>query len=134
MAAEVRRPRKIEQPDIGCTQFEVVNNDEYCGKIFIQRGGTKTPAHSHLRKHETFLVWSGRLRMMVDGEELMMEPGEVISVDRGTVHEFEALDTDVVLFEFSTSSTPKDSHFSDEADWGKVNRRLPETEDYPWPF
>lgn len=134
MKSKVTRPKKIEQPGIGCTQFEVVNNEEYCGKVFIQRKGTKTPAHSHKEKHETFLVWSGNLKMVLDGEELLLEPGSVLSVERGSVHEFSAEDSDVVLFEFSTTSSPQDSYFVDPVDWERVNDRSPETRDYEWPF
>ena len=134
MKSKLTKPAKIEQPGIGCTQFEVVNNDEYCGKIFVQKVGTSTPAHSHRKKHETFLVWSGTLKMILDGEELMMEPGSVLSVDRGSVHEFHAEETDVVLFEFSTKSSPRDSYFEEKGDWERVNERSPATREYEWPF
>ena len=134
MKAKLTRPIKIEQPGIGCTQFEVVNNEEYCGKIFIQKKGTKTPAHSHRNKHETFLVWQGTLKMILDGEEMMMESGSVLSVERGSVHEFHAVDSDVVMFEFSTSSSPQDSYFEEKSDWERVNERSPKTREYEWPF
>ena len=130
----VTRPLKIEHREIGCTQFEVVNNSEYCGKIFIQRQGTTTPAHSHNNKHETFLIWSGRVRMVIDGQPIDMKPGDVLSVERGTVHEFTALESDAVLFEFSTPSLPKDSYFSRDDDWERVNRRSGVTREYEWPF
>jgi quercetin dioxygenase-like cupin family protein len=131
---EAHRPKKIEHLEIGCTQFEIVNNSEYCGKILVHRAGTATPAHSHKRKHETFLIWSGTVEMTVNGKTRIMKPGDVLSVDRGTVHAFAAVGGDAVLLEFSTSSSPKDSYFVEEGMWEKVNRRSPETTDYDWPF
>ncbi len=134
MSVEIRKPVKIEHPEIGSIQFEIVNNEEYCGKVFIQKDGTTTPAHSHKSKHETFLVWSGTLAMIVDGEEYAMSPGDVISIDRGVEHEFTAIAGDAVFFEFSTSSSPNDSYFTADGDWQKVNRRIVEPDSYEWPF
>ena len=128
------KPVKIEHFDIGCTQFEVVNNREYCGKIFIQREGTTTPAHSHKKKHETFLIWSGTVHMLVEDTIVVMKPGDVLSIDRGTVHAFTAAGDDAVLFEFSTASSPKDSYFAESGMWGRVNHRSPGTTVYDWPF
>lgn len=131
---ELRRPIKIAQKDIGCLQYEVVNNSEYCGKILVHEKDSMTPAHSHKEKHETFLLWSGKLKMLVDGETYWMQPGDVISIDRGTVHEFSAVEGAATILEFSTPSSPKDSYFVEEGMWEKVNNRQPEMTDYPWPF
>jgi quercetin dioxygenase-like cupin family protein len=129
-----RRPLRSEHPEVGFTQYEVVNTSEYCGKIIVQKKNTTTPPHSHKKKHETFLVWSGRFRMIVGGREILMRPGDVLSIDRGTVHEFTALEEDGVLLEFSTPSSPRDSYFTDKMMWGRVNHRDNQSADYPWPF
>jgi quercetin dioxygenase-like cupin family protein len=115
-------------------QYEVVNTPEYCGKIIVQKRGTKTPAHRHKLKHETFLVWAGTVQMTVDGSAFRLEAGDVLSIERGAVHEFSALHSDCVLLEFSTSSSPRDSYFTEPGMWERVNRRENETTRYPWPF
>jgi N-acetylneuraminate synthase len=115
-------------------QYEIINTPEYCGKIIVQKRGTKTPAHKHKRKHETFLVWSGSVRMTVDGSLYQLDPGNVISIERGSLHKFAAPDTDSVLLEISTCSSPRDSYFAEKGMWKQVNRRENETTTYPWPF
>ncbi len=130
--APVKRPLRYDHPHVGFTQYEVVNTSEYCGKIIIQKGGTTVPAHCHKLKHETFLVWSGRVKMIVEDRSFVMNSGDVVSIDRDTIHEFTALDDDAVLIEFSTSSTPSDSYFVQKDMWNKVNHRSKATIDYDW--
>ncbi len=130
----VKRPVKIEHLKIGSVQYEIVNTPEYCGKIFIQKEGTTTPAHYHKKKHETFLIWSGNMHMVVDGKEFDMKPGDVMSIDRRIVHEFTATGGDTTFIEVSTSSSPRDSYFVEKGMWEKVNQRSEETTDYEWPF
>jgi quercetin dioxygenase-like cupin family protein len=119
---------------VGMTQYEVVNTPEYCGKIIVQKRGTSTPVHRHKAKHETFLVWSGIVRMTIDDASSDLRPGDVVSVDRGCLHGFSAIDSDCVLLEFSTRSSPRDSYFEDPGTWERVNRRENETTSYEWPF
>ncbi|MBN1838309.1 MAG: cupin domain-containing protein, partial [Spirochaetales bacterium] len=92
MSNEVRitRPLRIDHPQVGMTQYEIINTPEYCGKIIVQKRGTTTPAHRHKLKHETFLVWSGDVRMTVDGATVQLKPGDVVSIERGSEHEFSA--------------------------------------------
>jgi quercetin dioxygenase-like cupin family protein len=133
-STRIRRPLRIEHPLIGMTQYEIVNTAEYCGKIIVQRRGTRTPSHRHKRKHETFLLWAGKVRMIIDGVNYEMEPGDVVSVERDTVHEFTAVESDSVLLEFSTCSSPRDSYFADDTIWRQVNHRENESTNYAWPF
>lgn len=116
------------------TQYEIINTPEYCGKIIVQKRGTTTPAHRHKLKHETFLVWSGDVRMTVDGATVQLKPGDVVSIERGSEHEFSAGESDCVLLEFSTSSSPRDSYFTEPDSGKRLNRRGNETTAYPWPF
>ena len=131
---EIRRPLRIEHPLVGMAQYEIVNTPEYCGKIIVQKRGTKTPAHRHKLKHETFLVWSGSVSMTVDGSTFQLHPGDVLSIERGSEHAFAAEESDCVLLEFSTSSSPRDSYFTEPGTWDRVNRRENQTTEYPWPF
>jgi mannose-6-phosphate isomerase-like protein (cupin superfamily) len=128
------RPLRIEHPLIGMTQYEIINTTDYCGKIIVQRRGTSTPAHRHKQKHETFLIWAGKVHMIIEGRGYEMQPGDVVSVERGSIHEFSAVESDCVLLEISTCSSPRDSFFADETTWRQVNHRENESTDYPWPF
>ena len=130
----IRRPLRVDHPLVGMTQYEIVNTPEYCGKVIVQKRGTKTPAHRHKLKHETFLVWSGSVRMTVDGSTFRLVSGDVLSIERGSENEFAALDSDCVLLEFSSSSSPRDSCFTEPGTWERVNRRENETTSYRWPF
>ena len=65
---EIKKAKVVDRPQIGLTEYWIVNIPEYCGKILVQKQGTTCPAHSHKKKHETFLIWSGKVRMVVEGQ------------------------------------------------------------------
>jgi mannose-6-phosphate isomerase-like protein (cupin superfamily) len=134
MAVQIQRARVIDRPAVGLTEYWVVNIPQYCGKILVQKAGTTCPAHSHRKKHETFLVWQGRVRMVVDGEPVEMRPGDVLVMERGRVHEFTALGEDAVIFEFSGQHLEDDSYFVDEKMFAKVVTGAREITPPPWPF
>ena len=134
MAAQLQRAKVIDRPRIGLTEYWIVNIPQYCGKILVQKAGTTCPAHSHQRKHETFLVWKGRVRMVVDGEAAEMGPGDVLVMEQGRVHEFTALDEDAVIFEFSGQHFEDDSYFVDESMYEKAIAGAQELTPPPWPF
>lgn len=129
----VSRCRKITHRRIGCIQYLVTNTPEYCGKILVHEKNTTTPAHAHHDKHETFLVFSGRLRMVVDGEPVVLHPGDVLPIERNVSHEFTALEDNTVIIEFSTPSSRHDSFFAQDGMWEEVNDRTDE-EATEWPF
>ena len=131
---EIRKAKVIDRPQIGLTEYWIVNIPEYCGKILVQKNGTTCPAHSHKKKHETFLVWSGKVRMVVDGKEIMMNPGDVLVMERGMVHEFTAIEQDAVIFEFSGQHFEDDSYFVDPSMVKKVIDGAVEIKDHKWPF
>ena len=134
MAVEPRRARVIDRPQIGLTEYWIVNIPRYCGKILVQKAGTTCPAHSHKKKHETFLVWKGRVRMVVDGEPVEMGLGDVLVMEQGRVHEFTALGEDAVIFEFSGQHFEDDSYFVEEGVFEKVVEGARELKPPPWPF
>ena len=134
MAVQAQRPRVVDRPAIGLTEYWIVNIPQYCGKILVQKAGTTCPAHSHRRKHETFLVWRGLVRMVVDGNPLEMRPGDVLVMEQGRVHEFTALGEDAVIFEFSGQHFEEDSYFADAKMFEKVVKGARELTPPPWPF
>ncbi len=134
MAVEPQRAKVIDRPEIGLTEYWIVNIPQYCGKILVQKAGTTCPAHSHKKKHETFLVWKGRVRMVVDGEPTELAPGDVLVMEQGRVHEFTALDEDAVIFEFSGQHFEDDSYFVDDEMYEKAIRGAREITPPTWPF
>lgn len=134
MAPQPQRAKVIDRPEIGLTEYWIVNIPQYCGKILVQKAGTTCPAHSHKKKHETFLVWKGRVRMVVDGEPTELTPGDVLVMEQGRVHEFTALDEDAVIFEFSGQHFEDDSYFVDDEMYEKAIRGAREITPPTWPF
>ena len=134
MAVQLQQAKVIDRPAIGLTEYWIVNIPQYCGKILVQKAGTTCPAHSHKRKHETFLVWKGRVRMVVDGEAAEMGPGDVLVMEQGRVHEFTALGEDAVIFEFSGQHFEDDSYFVDESIFEKAIEGAREITPPTWPF
>jgi len=55
-------------------------------------GGSLPRAHFHPAQSEHFEVVGGRLRVILDGEERVLEPGDVLDVPPGTVHAMTATD------------------------------------------
>ena len=55
---------------------------------------------------------SGKIRIVLDGKEIILSGGDRLLVKPGTLHEFSAL-TDCVFEEVSTTSIPDDSHYTD---------------------
>ncbi len=132
--SELQKAKVIDRPQIGLTEYWIVNIPEYCGKILVQKAGTTCPAHSHRKKHETFLVWQGKVKMVVDGKEIEMNPGDILVMERGKVHQFTAIGQDAIIFEFSGQHFEDDSYFIDPSMVKKAVEGAIEIKDYKWPF
>jgi mannose-6-phosphate isomerase-like protein (cupin superfamily) len=103
---------------IGETEFNINNNVEqgYCGKFMFQFAGQTCPMHHHRKKHETFFIVKGRVKMTLDGKETVMEMGDRMIVDQWKKHTFTAL-ADSLILESSKPDLVDDSIFDD----GKIN-------------
>ena len=75
--------------------------DKYVGKILHINKGHQLSLQYHNVKEETIYVQSGKLQFLIDGETLILEPGQTHHIKTKSVHRMTALeDTDV--FEVST--------------------------------
>lgn len=72
------------------TEEWVTNNELYCMKILRIKPGFWCSYHYHPIKDETFLVRRGTVAMVVDGQEIVLRPGESIRLKPGTPHKFRA--------------------------------------------
>jgi quercetin dioxygenase-like cupin family protein len=101
--------------EIGEIEFWIANEEEagYCGKFLFVDDGQTCPYHKHDKKHETFFVMKGQVRMMVDGEEKILKEGEVLIMPPGQRHSFTGIGP-ALLLEVSMPSVRQDSFFADQ--------------------
>ena len=63
---------------------------------YVYPPGTYFPEHSHsIDKMDAVL--SGRFRMVVEGEEIILEAGDMLAVPRGTLHSAEVVGQEAVV-------------------------------------
>jgi len=100
----------------GLIEFWIANEVEqgYCGKFLFVFDGQTCPAHRHLKKHETFFVVKGRVRMTLDATERVLNEGDIVPMPPGVQHSFTGLGP-ALLLEASTPCLLGDNVFADES-------------------
>ena len=84
---------------------EMVSQKIICGEremlaqIYLKRGAL-VPLHSHESEQMTYVL-QGALRLLVDGEEVIVREGEVLHIPSGVTHQAEALEDTFELDVFS---------------------------------
>ncbi|MBT3275647.1 MAG: cupin domain-containing protein [Spirochaetales bacterium] len=103
---------------IGEVEFWIANETEagYCGKYLFLHTGQTCPDHFHKDKLETFYLLKGTLDLVYKDEEIILQQGAVLRVDRGVMHRFTAVEPSLLL-EISTPSIIDDNYFK--------NRHIP---------
>ena len=97
------------------SELIIENNEVYCGKLLIFKGGHKFSMHYHMIKDETWYVKEGEfLYRWIDTEtaemnETELKVGDVVRQRPGQPHQLEAI-TDGVIFEVSTQHKDSDSY------------------------
>jgi len=84
----------------------------YCGKYLFVFDGQTCPEHRHRRKHETFFVVKGKVRMRCGGRTRVMEEGARLPVPPGRKHSFTGIGP-ALLLELSMPCEVADNDFSD---------------------
>jgi mannose-6-phosphate isomerase-like protein (cupin superfamily) len=102
--------------EIGEIEFWIANQEQagYCGKFLYVEDGQTCPYHRHERKHETFFVLKGRVRMVVDDQDVVLAQGQTLVMPPGQRHAFTGLGP-ALLLEVSMPSTRGDNFFADPA-------------------
>ena len=77
----------------------VTGEREMLAQVYLKRG-CLVPMHSHESEQMTYVL-QGALRVMVEGEEIIVREGEVLHVSAGTPHQAEALEDTFQLDIFS---------------------------------
>jgi len=101
--------------EIGETEFWVANEAEhgYCGKFLFVFDGQTCPYHHHVKKHETFFILKGSLRMKVGEKERVMHEGDLLAMPPGVGHSFTGVGPALIL-EVSMPSILQDNFFADK--------------------
>lgn len=56
--------------------------------LFVSPGGRVAAPHWHPKVRERFLIMAGRVGFLLDGEEVVLGPGEGATVEPGVVHDW----------------------------------------------
>ncbi len=102
----------------GLIEYWIANEARagYCGKYLFVFDGQTCPEHCHRRKHETFLVVKGTVRMRCATRTRRLSEGAVLPIAPGCRHRFTGLGP-ALLLELSMPCEIEDNYFT--------NRRIP---------
>ncbi|MFH1835367.1 MAG: cupin domain-containing protein [Methanobacteriota archaeon] len=94
--------------------------DEYAGKIMEVKKGCRLSYQYHEKKKETMHVYEGEMKLIHEEGEIILKPGDSITIHPKDKHRIEAL-TDVKIIEISTP------HLDDvvriEDDFGRASKQ-----------
>ena len=77
----------------------VVGQDVMIARILIKKGGF-VPMHSHVNEQVTYVL-AGALKFVIDGREIVVHEGEVLTIPSNMPHSAEALEDTVDLDVFT---------------------------------
>jgi D-lyxose ketol-isomerase len=107
--------------EIGLQLLVYVNTDRYCAKELVLYPGQMCPEHRHPPfdgtpgKEETFRCRRGTVELNVEGETIMLSPGDQHTIPPDTRHWFQAGPEGAVVSEFSSTSRDDLDVFTDPA-------------------
>jgi D-lyxose ketol-isomerase len=108
--------------ELGLQLLVYVNTERVCAKELVLFPGQTCPEHRHPPlegspgKEETFRCRSGSVVLWVDRQgELLLRPGDQVTIPPDTLHWFRAGDDGAIVSEFSTRSLDESDVFTDPA-------------------
>jgi quercetin dioxygenase-like cupin family protein len=107
--------------EVGMTIINVVNR-AYCKKLLVLLPGQHHPEQYHKQKEETFHILHGEVHVRLNGEESIVHPGDVLTVEREVRHEFWS-EHGAVIEEVSSTHFREDSYYTDPAIAKNLNRK-----------
>ncbi|NOZ22473.1 MAG: cupin domain-containing protein [Planctomycetes bacterium] len=101
--------------EVGEIEFWIANETDegYCGKFLFVFDGQTCPYHHHAKKHETFYIVKGKVRMRIGDDEREMAEGDHLAMPPNTGHSFTGIG-DALLLEVSSPSVLLDNFFEDK--------------------
>ena len=94
--------------------FIKIINREYCKSYGIVLSHQNYPSHYHKIKIETFYMLYGDLIINCEGQERLLKPGNLMTVERGQSHSFYS-ETGAVFEELSTTYIKNDSIYEERS-------------------
>ena len=98
-------------------------NREYAKKIVVMRENQTHPEHFHKKKEETFIIITGILKVVLNDQQKVLNPGDVLLIPRESKHLMTAL-TDCVFEEISSTNFSDDSFYSDSQNINQSRKTL----------
>ena len=98
--------------ETGAVFINIVNRD-YCKSYIVMLQGQNYPCHYHKIKTESFYLLFGSLGVYIEEQEYLLEPGEMLHIERGQDH-YNKTDTGAVFEEISTMYMPNDSVYIEQ--------------------
>jgi D-lyxose ketol-isomerase len=104
---------------MGLMLLVYVNTDRYCAKELVMYPGQTCAEHRHPPfegtpgKEETFRCRRGSVELWVEGEQIVLRPGDQYTIPPDTPHWFRAGDEGAVVSEFSSTSRDDLDVFTD---------------------
>jgi D-lyxose ketol-isomerase len=104
--------------ETGLIEYWIANESGagYCGKYLFVFDGQTCPEHRHRRKHETFFLVKGRLRVRCGNPTITLKEGDVLPIAPGIKHSFTGIGP-ALLLELSMPCEIADNYFT--------NRQIP---------
>jgi quercetin dioxygenase-like cupin family protein len=90
---------EIEQLNPLCGRQAIHAENLTVARIHLDKGAV-VPEHRHVNEQITMLQ-SGRLRFLVDGRDVVLEPGEALVLEPDVPHRVEALENSLAIDLFS---------------------------------
>lgn len=89
-------------------QLQLVNNEQYCGKLLVLTNGVHGSRHRHPIKDETFVILKGEVFVKCRDSVGLYKVGEVIRIGPGVAHEMWAKTIPAIILEVSTHDDDMD--------------------------
>lgn len=103
------------------------DNNLYTGKLLEFKADKNISLHFHVKKHETWYVAKGRLKMFsvdprtAEEADTELKVGDVVELPPGAIHRLYSYE-DSTIFEVSTPDDPKDSYRIEPGDSQKEDK------------
>ena len=104
----------------GLSMITIIN-DKYCKKLLFLINKQSHPTQYHKKKHESFFVLYGKIKVQINSKVFILRPGQLINIPSGAKHFFKDISKNgSVIEELSTTSTKNDSFYIDK----KINKNI----------
>jgi len=104
--------KKVEK--VWGSELWIVNNDLYCGKLLYLKKDYRCSYHYHKLKTESFYLLKGKVKLIINHNDIPFRKGDAVDIFPGMVHSFEGIE-DSIIIEISTQHFDSDSYRFDKS-------------------